>query len=127
MFFFFFMSLGGDSSANDETKNMGQAHHASTAIDIPASNSYTSGGPTTGGGPATGGYNGGDENGAEALNELVDEAVGDIQQAEEEQLEQSAGMLSSALSSIGNVSNLFIPLGGVDGVRSSCSFLDSRF
>jgi hypothetical protein len=98
VFFFFFMSLGGDSSANDETQNMGQAHHASTAIGIPASNSYTGGGPTTGG------DNGGNENGAEALDELVDEAVGDIQQAEEEQLEQSEGMLSSALSSIGNVS-----------------------
>jgi hypothetical protein len=98
VFFFFFMSLGGDNSANDETQNMGQAHHASTAIDIPGSNSYTSGGP------ASGGYNGGNEDGAEALEEVVYEAVGDITQAEEEQLEQSSGMLSSALSSIGNVS-----------------------
>jgi hypothetical protein len=105
VFFLFFMSLGGDSSANDETQNMGQAHHASTAIDIPGGNSYTSGGP------ATGGYNGGNENGAEALDELVDEAVGDIQQAEEQQLQQSEGMLSSALSSIGNVSNV---------IHSSC-------
>jgi hypothetical protein len=105
VFFLFFMSLGGDSSANDETQNMGQAHHASTAIDVPVS---TSGGPTiggyNGGGTTTGGYNGGNENGAEALEEVVDEAVEDIQQAEEEQLEQSEGMLSSALSSIGNVS-----------------------
>jgi hypothetical protein len=115
VFFLFFMSLGGDSSANDETQNMGQAHHASTAIDIPGGNSYTSGGPATGGynggGTTNGGYNGGNENGAEALDELVDEAVGDIQHAEEEQLEQSAGMLGSALSSIGNVSNV---------IHSSC-------
>jgi hypothetical protein len=108
VFFFFFMSLGGDNSANDETQNMGQAHHASTAIDIPGSNSYTSGGPASGsyngGGTTTGGYNGGNEDGAEALEEVVYEAVGDITQAEEEQLEQSSGMLSSALSSIGNVS-----------------------
>jgi hypothetical protein len=133
VFFLFFMSLGGDNSANDETQNMGQAHHATTAIDIPGSAGDTSGGPTTrgyngggtmtggynsgapttggynGGGTTTGGYyNGGNGNGADDLEEVVDEAVGDIQQAEEEQLEQSAGMLSSALSSIGNVSNVFI-------------------
>jgi hypothetical protein len=110
VFFLFFMSLGGDSSANDETQNMGQAHHATTATVIPGSTSYTSGGTTTGGytsgGTTTGGYNGGNENDAEALNEVVDEAVGDIQHAEEEQLAQSEGMLSSALSSIGNVSNV---------------------
>jgi hypothetical protein len=104
----FFMSLGGDSSANDETQNMGQAHHATTAIDIPGGAGDTSGGPMNGGynggTPATGGYNGGNEDGAEAVEELVDEAVEDIQHAEEEQLEQSEGMLSSALSSIGNVS-----------------------
>jgi hypothetical protein len=123
VFFLFFMSLGGDSSGNDETKNMGQAHHASTAIDIPASNSNTIGGPATGGynggGTTTGGYNGGNEYGAEGLEEVVDEAVGDIQQAEEEQLEQSATMLSSALSSIGNVRTII----------SGCSFcfLESRY
>jgi hypothetical protein len=110
VFFLFFMSLGGDSSANDETENMGQAHHASTATDIPGSTSYTSGGTTTGGynggGTTTGGYNSGNAAGSEALEELVDEAVEDIQQAEEEQLKQSEGMLSSALSSIGNVSTI---------------------
>jgi hypothetical protein len=122
VFFLFFMSLGGDNSANDETQNMGQAHHASTAIDVPASAGYTNGVPATGGyngggttiggynggGTTTGGYNGGNEDGEEALEEVVDEAVGDIQNAEQEQLEQSEGMLSSALSSIGNVSNVLI-------------------
>jgi hypothetical protein len=113
VFFLFFMSLGGDNSANDETQNMGQAHHASTAIDVPTTGGYNGGGPTTGGynggGPTPGGYNGGNEVSEEALEEIVDEAVGDIQNAEEEQLEQSEGMLTSALSSIGNVSHVFIP------------------
>jgi hypothetical protein len=122
---FFFMSLGGDNSANDETQNMGQAHHATTAIDIPGGAGDTSGGPMTGGynggAPATGGYNGGNEDGAKAVEELVDEAVEDIQHAEEEQLEQSEGMLSSALSSIGNVSSV-IHSSCVDGVGDSFCF-----
>jgi hypothetical protein len=96
---------------------MGQAHHVTTAIGIPGSAGNTSGGPTPGG------YNGGNENGAEAVEELVDEAVGDIQHAEEEQLEQSEGMLSSAMRSMGNVR---IVSGGNDG-RISCFFLESRF
>jgi hypothetical protein len=71
MFAIVFMSLGGnfggDSSANDETKNMGQAQHQATA-------------------ESNGGGNEGDAN---PLEKFVDKAAGDIQQTEKDQLEQS--------------------------------------
>jgi hypothetical protein len=121
VFFLFFMSLGGDTSSNDETQNMGQAHHATVPTEpgVPGSAGTPTGfgGPT--GGNVGGGYNSGGNVGGgykpatdddmttgadqEALGEVVDEAVEDIQLAEEAQLEQSENMLGSALSSIGNV------------------------
>jgi hypothetical protein len=104
MFVIIFMSsggsFGGEGSLIDETKNMGQAHQATTGGD-------------------NGGGNG---DGANTLQGFVDKAAGDINQAEKDQLAQSEGELNSALDSVGNVSNVnhsIIPLGG----GGSCCFL----
>jgi hypothetical protein len=75
MFAIVFMSLGGnfggDSSANDETKNMGQAQHQATTATVVDSNG------------------GGNEGDASPLVEFVDKSLGDSQQTDKDQLEQS--------------------------------------
>jgi hypothetical protein len=110
VFLIFFMSLGGGGSSNDETQNMGQAHHSTAVTDFPGSTDLSNSGATTAG-STNGGYtlpgaSAASDEDVKDLGDVVDGVVGDIQEAENEQLAQSQGMLTSAMSSIGNVSNV---------------------
>jgi hypothetical protein len=113
VFFLFFMSLGGDST-NNESDNMGQAHHSSTSSNtvveyrpgVPGSETVAPGntyGVPDSYGEKEGSYSNSGGSGEVSLHDAVDMASQEIRDAENKQLEESQTMISSALSSVGNV------------------------
>jgi len=95
----FFIAIGDDnSSANDDNRLSGQAHHI-TPTGTPASPYETQPElPSVGGGDGYNGY-GGDE---EELKGAEEEFLADVEEAEDAAIEEDSSMLQSVLASAGS-------------------------